>query len=101
MMMPIYKHSAALAALIAKASLPHDVEPHIIDAIGLSEENLGQRRFAQELAARREWIAENCHGRHEIEPIRDSQMRLIRRRFKFADLNDATYFKLRWSGEVR
>jgi hypothetical protein len=101
MMMPIYKPSAALAALIEKASLPHDVEPHIIDAIGLSEEKLGQRRFGQEFVARRDWCAEECNGRYEIEPIRDRQMRLVGRRFKFEDVVDAVHFKLRWGATVR
>jgi hypothetical protein len=55
MTMPIFKPSAILAALIAKTFLPPNVEPHVIDAVGLSEGNLGQRRFAQELVARREW----------------------------------------------
>ena len=99
--MPIYKPSATLAALIAKTSLPPIVVPHIIDAVGLSEENLGQRRFAQELVARREWIAENCYGRVEIKPVRDAQMCLVGRQFKFESLVDAVHFKLRWGATVR
>jgi chorismate-pyruvate lyase len=99
--MLLHDLSAKLAPLIAKTSLPPNVVPHIIDAVGLSEDNLGQRRFAQELVARREWIAENCYGVVEIGPIRDAQMRLVGRRFQFADLNDAIYFMLRWGGEVR
>src|SRR5688500_551374 len=99
--MPIYQPSAKLAALMASNKLPTNVLLQIIDSIGLSEENLGQRRFAQELVAHREWIAENCYGRYEIEPIRDAQMRLIGRRLKFESLVDATYFKLKWGAEVR
>src|SRR4051812_19585791 len=99
--MRFYELSEKLASLRAATSIPPHVAPHVIDAVGLSEENLGQRRSAQELVARREWIAENCHGRHEIEPIRDTQMRLVGRRFKFADEVDAVFFKLRWGGEIR
>ncbi|MBL0404238.1 hypothetical protein JKG68_09690 [Microvirga aerilata] len=92
---------AKLAALKAKTQIPANMPVHIVDAVGLSEERLGYPRFPQELTARREWIAENCYGAVEIEPIRDAQMRLVGRRFIFANLNDATYYKLRWSGEVR
>jgi hypothetical protein len=99
--MPFQQFSAKLAALRQKTEIPATVTPVIVDAVGLSEDRLGYPRFPQEFVARREWCAENCYGRYEIEPIRDSQMRLIGRRFKFADLNDAIYFKLRWGGEVR
>jgi hypothetical protein len=99
--MPIYKPSAKLAALMARTKLPTNVVPEIIDAIGLSEENLGQREFAHELVARREWIADNCYGAVEIEPIRDAQMRLVGRQFKFESLVDAVHFKLRWGATVR
>jgi hypothetical protein len=98
--MPFQQFSAKLAALRQKTEIPATVTPIIVDAIGLSEDHLGIR-FPHELVARREWIAENCYGRHEIEPIRDSQMRLIGRRFKFADEVDAVFFKLRWGAEVR
>jgi hypothetical protein len=95
-----YELSPKLAALMAKNRIPADVPVYIIDAIGLSEDHLDVR-FPQEFVARREWIADHCYGAVEIEPIRDAQMRLVGRRFKFAELNDATYFKLRWGGEVR
>jgi hypothetical protein len=99
--MLLHDLSAKLAPLIAKSSLPTNVVPHFIDAVGLSEDNLGQRRFAQEFVARREWCAENCYGRYGIEPIRDAQMRLVGRRFMFENEVDAVYFKLRWGAEVR
>jgi hypothetical protein len=87
--------------MMAKTQIPANVPAYVVDAIGLSEDRLGYPRFPQELAARREWCADHCNGKYEIEPIRDRRMRLVGRRFKFADLNDATYFKLRWGGEVR
>jgi hypothetical protein len=99
--MSIYQPSAKLAALMASKMLPANVVPHIIDAVGLSEENLGQRRFAHELVARREWIAEHCYGAVEIESIRDARMLLVGRRFKFESLVDGVHFKLRWGATVR
>jgi hypothetical protein len=101
MTMPFQQLSAKLATLRTKTQIPPNAPAYVVDAIGLSEDRLGYPRFPQELVARREWCAENCYGRYEIEPIRDSQMRLVGRRFKFADLSVATYFKLRWGGEVR
>jgi hypothetical protein len=95
-----YEISPKLAALMAKNRIPANVSVYIIDAIGLSEDHL-DIRFPQEFVARREWIAENCYEAVEIEPIRDQQMRLVGRRFRFESLTDATYFKLRWGAEVR
>ena len=97
--MRIHELSPKLAALMARNRIPANVPVYIIDAIGLSEDHLDVR-FPQELVARREWIAENCYGAVEIEPIRE-QMRLVGRRFRFESLADATYFKLRWGAEVR
>ncbi|MBL0403789.1 hypothetical protein JKG68_07425 [Microvirga aerilata] len=91
---------AKLAAMRAKTQIPPNVTPQIVDDIGLSEDHLGDR-FPQELVARREWIAENCYGRVEIEPIRDTQMRLVGRQFKFEDVVDAVFFNLRWAGDIR
>jgi hypothetical protein len=99
--MHIHELSAKLAALRAKTQLPANAPAYIVDAIGLAEDRLGYPRFPKELVARREWITENCYGAVEIEPIRDTQMRLIGRRFIFEDLNDATYFKMRWGATVR
>lgn len=95
-----YQISPKLAALMAKNRIPANVPVYIVDAIGLSEDHLDVR-FPQELVARREWIAENCYGRCEIEPIRDSQMRLVGRRFMFENEVDAVYFKMRWDVLVR
>ncbi len=69
--------------------------PHVIDCMGLSEEHLGQRAFTDELRERRQWCVDECGGDHEIESIRD-QGRLVGRRFRFGDLNDAVFFKLRF-----
>ena len=52
-----------------------------VDAIGLSEDNLGYPSFPHELVARREWCNANCKDAHWIEPIRDDGMRLIGRSF--------------------
>jgi hypothetical protein len=101
MIMPFQKLSAKLAALRQKTEIPAMVTPIIVDVIGLSEDRLGYPRFPQEFVARREWCAENCYGRYEIEPIRDSQMRLVGRRFMFENEVDAVYFKMRWGGEVQ
>lgn len=99
--MPFQKLSAKLADLRQKTEVPATVTPIIVDAIGLSEDRLGYPRFPQEFVARREWCAENCYGRYDIEPIRDSQMRLVGRRFMFESLVDAVHFKLRWGATVR
>ena len=95
-----YELSPKLAALMAKNRIPANVPVYIVEAIGLSEDHL-DIRFPQELVARQEWIAEHCYGAVEIEPIRDRQMRLVGRQFRFESLVDATYFKLRWGATVR
>jgi hypothetical protein len=99
--MPFQKLSAKLAALRQKSEIPATLTSIIVDAIGLSEDRLGYPRFPQEFVARREWCADHCNGRYEIEPIRDQQMRLVGRRFMFENEVDAVYFKMRWGAEVR
>ena len=96
-----YELSPKLASLLAKNRIPANAPTYVVDAIGLSEDRLGYPRFPQELVARREWCADHCNGRYEIEPIRDRRMRLVGRRFKFEDEVDAVFFKLRWGAEVR
>lgn len=75
--------------------------PNTIDVLGLTDEKLGYQRFASELQGRREWCRENCHDDWIVEPIRDLQMRLIGRRFRFASVTDAVHFKLRFGDYVR
>ena len=68
--------------------------PYTVACKRLSEDQLGQQCFCQEMQARREWITTNCVGDHEIEPIRDPQQRLTGRLFRFSDQNEALWFKL-------
>lgn len=70
--------------------------PHKVDQPNLSEDAYGQQRFCQELQERRDWIAENCSHSNWVGPIRDNQLRLIGRRFFFADPAEAFCFKLRF-----
>lgn len=70
--------------------------PYTIDVIGLNEEDLHWPRYVSELRNRQVWCREFCRDDWDIEPIRDQQMRLIGRRFRFADVVDAVYFKLRF-----
>jgi hypothetical protein len=74
---------------------------HVIDVTGLSEDHLGYPRFPQELIARREWCAETCKGAYDIQPIRDSMMRLTGRSFRFESHLDAVLFKLRFDTTLR
>jgi hypothetical protein len=68
--------------------------PYVVDCVGLTEDDLGYPAFPQALQERREWCRESCRHGYEIEPIRDEQMRLIGRRFYFADQGEATLFKV-------
>jgi hypothetical protein len=70
--------------------------PHKVDQPTLSEDAYGQQRFCQELQERRNWIAENCSHPNWVDPIRDNQLRLIGRRFFFADPGEAFHLKLRF-----
>ena len=69
---------------------------NIIDVTGLSEDNLGYPKFPQEFVTRRDWCEENCKGAYDIQPIRDSMMRLTGRSFRFKSHVDAVLFKLRF-----
>jgi hypothetical protein len=69
---------------------------NIIDVTGLSEDNLGYPKFPQEFVTRRDWCEENCKGAYDIQPIRDSMMRLTGRSFRFQSHVDAVLFKLRF-----
>src|SRR4051812_26884053 len=70
---------------------------HCVDALDLNEEKLGILRYASELQERRDWCTVFCRDDWEIEPIRDDQMRLFGRRFRFTDIVDAVFFTLRFS----
>lgn len=71
--------------------------PHCVDAVDLNEEKLGIISYASDLQERRDWCTEFCRDDWEIEPIRDEQMRLIGRRFRFTDVVDAVFFRIRFS----
>ncbi len=73
--------------------------PHVIDCMGLTEEHLGQQAFSAQLQERRQWCEEECGRNHEIEPIRD-EGRLVGRRFRFGNLNDAVFFRLRFDADL-
>ncbi|MEL6064977.1 MULTISPECIES: hypothetical protein [unclassified Methylobacterium] len=68
--------------------------PHTVRCIGLDEDALGERRFAQEHQTRMRWIKAHCEGGYEVEPIRDGQHRIASRLFRFADPDEAFWFKL-------
>jgi len=70
--------------------------PFLVPCNGLNEDNLGQVRFSQELNDRRAWIEAHCGCDHVAEPIRDAQQRLTGRLFRFADPNEAFWFKFRF-----
>jgi hypothetical protein len=78
-----------------------EATPYAIDVIGLNDDAIGWARYAQEFQERREWCAEWCRNDWDIEPLRDTRMRLIGRRFRFANKVEAVYFKLRFDTNLR
>jgi hypothetical protein len=70
--------------------------PHTVDILGMDEEKIGWEQCAAKLNERRDWCSEFCRADWEIEPLRDERMRLVGRRFRFADEVDAVHFKLRF-----
>lgn len=70
--------------------------PLVVNQNGLSEDALGQQCFSQALHARQDWIAANCEHLHWIDPVRDTHLRLIGRRFRFADKDEAFAFRMRF-----
>ena len=70
--------------------------PHTVDILGMDEEKIDWEQCAAKLNERRDWCGEFCRADWEIEPLRDKRMRLVGRRFRFADEVDAVHFKLRF-----
>lgn len=70
--------------------------PYAVHQQTLSEDALGQQRFCQELLERQGWIAENCSHPHWVDTIRDNQLRLTGRRYRFADPDEAFAFRMRF-----
>jgi hypothetical protein len=66
--------------------------PHIVDCIGLNDEDLPYGEYATQLREREDWCRRRCPTQHEIEPLRD-RGRLIGRRYRFARESDAVLFK--------
>jgi hypothetical protein len=67
--------------------------PYVVDCADLAREVIGDSEFERKFCERRDWCRDRCYLDHEIEPIRDDQMRLTGRRFRFANGADATLFK--------
>ncbi len=67
--------------------------PYVVDCPGLAREVIGDREFERQYPERRDWCDDRCYLDHEIESIRDDQMRLTGRRFRFANEVDAALFK--------
>jgi hypothetical protein len=70
--------------------------PHIVSQNGLCEDQFGQQRYCEEREQRRRWIIEHCRHQHEVEPIRDTRMRLTGFLFRFADADEAFAFRMRF-----
>jgi hypothetical protein len=70
--------------------------PHVVQQNGLCEDMLGQPRYYEEREERRHWITEHCTHEHEIEPVRDTRMRLAGFLFRFADPDEAFAFRMRF-----
>lgn len=70
--------------------------PHAVRQNGLCEDRLGQLRYCEERRERRHWIEEHCAHDHEIEPIRDTCLRLTGFLFRFADADEAFAFRMRF-----
>jgi hypothetical protein len=68
--------------------------PYVVDCPDLSREMIGDREFEKQFSERRDWCEERCYDNHEIESIRDQRMRLVGRRFRFANEGDAALFRM-------
>jgi hypothetical protein len=66
--------------------------PHIVDCVGLNDEDLAYGEYATQLREREDWCRRRCPTQYEIEPLRD-RGRLIGRRYRFAHESDAVLFK--------
>ena len=88
-----------LASLTAKLKPITDERvantPHIVTQPGLTRADMGGPEFEAAIEERRHWLREHCHGDHLIEPIRQDG-RLVGRRYRFEDVNEAFWFKLRF-----
>ena len=71
--------------------------PFVVVCPDLSREVIGDREFEKQFSERRNWCEERCPADHEIEPVRDRQMRLVGRKFRFMNECDAVLFKLYFS----
>jgi hypothetical protein len=67
--------------------------PYIVDCPDLAREVIGDAEFKRQFTERRDWCRDRCSMDHKVEPIRDDQMRLTGRRFRFSNEEDATLFK--------
>ncbi len=54
---------------------------------------IGDGEFELRYPERRDWCNDQCYMDHEVEPIRDGQMRLTGRRFRFVNEADAALFR--------
>lgn len=70
--------------------------PHTVRQNGLCEDMLGQETYYEARAERRHWITDHCTHEHEIEPIRDTRMRLTGFVYCFADADEAFAFRMRF-----
>ncbi len=66
---------------------------YVADCPDLAKVVICDSEFERKFCERRDWCRDRCYLDHEIEPIRDDQMRLTGRRFRFANGADATLFK--------
>jgi hypothetical protein len=66
---------------------------HVVDCHGLTLDNLDPDRFRGELRSREAWIKDQCQGGYQIGPLRVGG-RVVGRRFSFADMTEATAFKM-------
>jgi hypothetical protein len=67
--------------------------PYVVDCPTLAREVIGDAEFERQYTERRDWCHDRCYMDHEIEPIRDDQMRLTGRRFRFSNETDAALFR--------
>jgi hypothetical protein len=73
-----------------------DATPHVVSQPGLTRDHLGDEVFEAAMEERRLWIAQNCREDHLIEPLRNERGVLIGRRYRFADPDEALWFRMRF-----
>lgn len=68
--------------------------PHVVNFHGLVRSQMHDDIFLPKISEHRQWIDQHCQHEYMLDDILDENGALVGRAYRFADIVEATWFRL-------